>query len=140
MDWNPIVYFPLFRALTVSSNGTALSKSTLDLQVPGISEVISQAAGLFIIGLTENVASTDLEWNVAFISGFDRNHEASAIDINTVTFDSTMTAGARSAEYTTTSNFLPSTRLQVWWRNKAGISGVKTATLSGVLGVHIRQS
>ena len=140
MASTPIVYFPLFRAMVVTSNGTALSKSTLDLQITGISEAFAQAQGVFVIGLTENVANTDIEWNLSFISGFDRLHEAAAIDINVVTFDSTMGAGARSADYTTATNFLPSTRLQVWWRNKTGISGMKTAHLSGILGVHLRQS
>lgn len=140
MDSKPITYLPLFRAMIVSTNGTALSKTTIDLQIPRVSELFAQAAGVFVEALTENVASTDIEWNIAFISGFDRAHENSAIDISSSTFDSTMTYGVRSAEYTTTSNFLLSTRLQMWIRNKTGISGVKTATLSGVLGVHVRQS
>lgn len=140
MTKKPIIYVPLFRAMNVSTNGTALSKSTIDLEVPSLSELVAQAEGIFVVALTENVASTDIEWNVAFVSGFDRNHENSAIDISATTFDSTMTYGVRSAEYTTETNFLLSTRLQVWVRNKAGISGVKAATLSAVLGIHIRQS
>lgn len=135
MSTQAIILVPLFKGLTVTTNGTALSKSTLDLNVPQVRNLLPQAAGLFIIGLTENSVSTDFDWNVAFISGFDQAHPAAAIDIGSSALDSA--SGMRTAEYTTMTNFLLETRLQLWWRNKAGISGAKTAQLSAVLGVHL---
>lgn len=130
-----VVLLPLFKGLSVTTNGTALAKSYLDLNVPQVKSLLPQAAGLFVIGLTENSQASDFEWNVSFISGFDRAHEALAIDIGASNLDSA--SGMRTAEYTTTTNFLLESRLQLWWRNKSGVSGVKTAQLSAVLGVHL---
>lgn len=137
---DPVIFtFPLFKAMPVITNGTALSKSTLDLDVPRFRNLLPRVAGLFLFGLTENAVSTDLEWNVGFISGMDRAHEAPPIDITTgnVNFDSTLLYGARNPEYTTVANFLLESRLQAWWRNKSGISGAKTGAITAMLGVRL---
>lgn len=140
-DDSPILLIPLCRGMSATTNGTALSKSTYDLQVPQLTNLLPRVAGLFVFGVTENVAAADFEWNVAMLIGFDRQHEApTAVDIASVTFDATLSAGARSAEYTTVSNFMPHCRLQVWWRNKAGITGVKNGTMSAILGVHLQRT
>ncbi len=136
---SPIHLVALFKSLQVSTNGASTgddaAKSYLDLQVPQIRNMLPQASGLFVVGLTENAVATDFEWNIQFISGFDRIHEAAPINIAASNLDSA--SGMRSAEYTTTSNFLLESRLRLWWRNKNGISGVKNAQLSAVLGVHL---
>ena len=133
-----IYYLPLFQRLMLSTGGIALTKSTLDLNIPQVRNALSQAAGIFIIGLTEAPVSTDFEWNVAFYSGFDRDHQQTApIDINAVNFSAVLPQGQRSVEYTTTTNFLPESRLQLWWRNPTGISGSKSAVVSGILGIRL---
>ncbi len=45
------------------------------------------------------------------------------------------TGGARSADYPQDSKFMPEARLQLAWRNKAGVNGVKTARVSAILMV-----
>lgn len=137
---SPIILLPLFKSMSITTVGTSLTKSSVDLNVSQFTNILPRLAGIFVIGLTENVAAADLEWNVNFIPGFDRQHEGPAIDIASADFDSTLAAGVRSAEYTSVTAFLPSARLQVWWRNKSGVSGVKTAVISGILGIHLLQT
>lgn len=73
-----------------------------------------------------------MDWDVAFNSGFDRNHELSQfIDIAATPIS--IPGPIRTPDYTTTSNFLLECRLQLWWRNHVGVSG-PTAVLSAVLG------
>lgn len=137
---SPFIFLTLFRPMAITTIGTSLTKSTVDLDVSQFAGLLPRAAGMYVVGLTENCAAADLEWNIAFIPGFDRQHEGSAIDIASSTFDSGTPSGVRSAEYTTTTNFLPKGRLQVWWRNKSGISGVKTGLISAILCIRIQQT
>lgn len=137
---SPIIYLPVFKTMSVTTFGTSLTKSTIDIDLPQFSGMLLRASGIFVMGLTENVAAADFEWNLAFIPGFDRQHEGTALDIATSPFDSTIPAGVRSAEYTTVAPFLPSSRIQAWWRNKSGVTGVKTAQISAILGIHLLQT
>lgn len=132
---SPILLLPLFKGLQVSTNGTAQSKSYMDIYLPQLRNLLPQASGLFLVGLTENSQAGDFEWMVQFISGFDRVHEASPIDISNTPLDAA--SAMRTAEYTTTANFLLESRLRLWWQNHAGVSGIKSAQLSAVLGVHL---
>jgi hypothetical protein len=122
------------------TNGVALSKTTLDLDVPGLNQALLQASGVFLVGLTELAASTDLEWNLALISGADRAHENAAFDIASNPFNSAAVGGVRSPDYVTLTNFLLESRAQLWWRNPTGITGEKRARITAVLGVIRRSS
>ena len=124
---------PLFRGLVVTTNGTALSKTTLNLDVPQVRYLLPQCEALFLIGVMEGLAQDLIDWNVGFIPGFDRDHEqASAIDIAATAF--TLPSPVRCPDYNTTTNFLSECRLQLWWRNHVDISGAKTATIGAILG------
>ncbi len=134
-----LIPFPLFKGMPVATVGTSLTTSVLDIDVPQFRNILPRVTGMFLYGLTENVAAADFEWNVGFISGMDRSHEAPPIDITVgnVNFDSTLPYGARNPEYVTVANFLLESRLQAWWRNKNQISGVKSANITAVLYVRL---
>lgn len=51
-----ITLIPLFRGLAVTTDGTAGSKSYLDLNVPQVRALLPHCEALFLIGLTEGVA------------------------------------------------------------------------------------
>ncbi len=134
-----VVLLPLFRRLVLTTTGTALQKSFLDLDVPRVRNVLPRCSAIFLVGLVENVPSTDFEMNVGFLSGFDRDHQPpSPIDIAASPITSVNVQGVRSADYNTTANFFPDTRLQLWWRNPSGITGVKSGQASGILGLVLR--
>lgn len=133
-----VILLPLFQRLTLTTNGTQGSKNVLDLNVPQLRTVVAQASALFLIGLTEQAPSADFEWNVAFFSGFDRDHQpATPTDIAATAFTSANPQGQRSADYTTVTNFLLDTRLQLWWRNP-NATGAKSGIVSGAIGVVLR--
>lgn len=132
-----VILIPLFRDMSVATNGSPLSKTTLDLDVPRVRELLPHAEAIFLIVNTGGLPTAAVvDWNVAFISGFGREHvPPSAVDISSSAFD--VDGAKRSAEYTTLTNFLPDTRLQAWWRNASGVNGPKSAALSAILGVRL---
>ncbi len=133
-----MLLLPLFRRRALVTTGTALQKSFEDLDIPRFRHALPRCTGLFMIGLVENVPSTEFEFNVAFFSGFDRDHQpATPLDIAASAINSSNTQGVRSADYTNVQNFLLDSRLQLWWRNPAGISGVKTGVASAILGQYL---
>jgi hypothetical protein len=133
-----IILIPLLHRLTLTTSGGPLTKASLDLNVPQVRNQLALADGIFVIGLTEGVASADFEWMVAFYSGFDRDHQqATPIDLSATTFTSATVQGVRTPEYTTTTNFLLESRLQLWWRNPSGVSGAKAGIVSAVLGLRM---
>jgi hypothetical protein len=104
--------------------------------VPAVRNLLPHCEALFLIGLTDGIASGQIDWNVGFFSGFDRGHQnASAFDIAATSFGAP--GSSRSVDYTTTANFLLDSRLQVWWANKTSVSGAKSALLSAVLGARL---
>ena len=126
--------FPLFRKLSVSTDGTAGVKLFRDLDVRGLANALVHAEAVFLLGLTEGNVPSAVDWNVAFLSGFDRESQGSAIDISTASPFGTL-GSQRSTDYTSTQNFHLDSRLQLWWANRAGVSGVKMPVLSAALGV-----
>ncbi len=130
-----VLLFELFKDMPVTTNGVAESATVLNLEVGPFRGILPKAASLALYGLVTEAAAADFEFNVAFVSGFDRNHEmpGSPFNIASAWFDATPTGGSRSSDYTTVANFLPEGRLQATWRNKANVTGVKNARISAVL-------
>ncbi len=130
-----VLLVELFKDMPVTTLGTSEGVTILNLEVPQIRGILPKAASLALYGLVTEVAATDFEFNVAFIPGFDRNHEVpgSPFNIASAWFDATPTGGSRSADYATLGNFLPEARLQAVWRNKLNITGVKNARISAML-------
>ena len=130
---------PLFKGLQITTDGAPLSPTTLNLNVPQVTNLLPYCEALFLIGLTTGIADNQIEWNVRFFSGFDRNNELTTgsppYPIASANF--TLGGSARSADYTTLTNFLPESRLQLWWQNKSGVNGVKNATVSAILGARL---
>jgi hypothetical protein len=112
-----------------------LSKSTLDLDVPRARYALARCSAIFLIGLVENVPSTDFEFNVSFFSGFDREHQpATPIDVASSAITSANSQGTRSTDYTTVANFLADSRFQVWWRNPWVSTGTRSHRSAQSLG------
>ena len=133
-----IVLIPIFHRLALTTNGVALTKSTLDLDTPQVRSLLPRCQGIFLVGLTEAVAAADFEWNVAFFSGFTRDVQPNTpIDIASTNMTAAATQGQRSAEYMTVANFLLESRLQLWWRNPANVTGVKSGIVSGAIGLRV---
>ena len=127
-------WFPLFTGLMVTTNGAALSPSTLGIPLPQLSRALQQSRGLCIVGLTELVAGADFEWNIGLISGFTRNNENARFNIATANFNATALGGVRSPELVDLTKLLLESRLQLWYQNAAGVNGPRTARISAVLG------
>jgi hypothetical protein len=137
MTRSRVVIFPLFKDLTITSNGSPGSKTTLDLDVPGIRNLLPQAEALFLITSTVGLATTGImEWNVTCYSGFDRsNQPLPAFDISGSVFN--VDGSKRSSDYTATATFMLDSRLQLWWQNFTGVTGPRTAVIGAALGVRL---
>lgn len=133
-----VVLIPLFFRLPVVTAGVALTKRTLDLDVPKFRSMLPQCTSMFLVGLTEGASAADLEWNVAFWSGFTRDVQVgNPIDIAATNMTAAAVQGQRSADYTVVANFLLDSRLQLWWRNPANSTGVNAGVVSGALGMRL---
>lgn len=136
MRTSRIQLIPLFRNLAVVTEGSAGTKTTLSLDVPGFTSILPHAEALFLLGCTDGVASGVVDWNVGFYSGFDRDHQG--VNPTDIASPALGAAGSfRSDPYTVLSGFMLDSRLQVWWANKAGVTGVRNPILSAVLGVRL---
>lgn len=138
MAYEPIILVPLFQDLLLTTNGTPLSKLVMDLKVPRFTNLLPQSQAMFLITDTGGLPSSGVvQWNVAFHSGFDRNHEKSGGPFDIAAAPLNIDGAFRSAEYTTTANFLLESRLQLWWQNDSGVNGPKTFRASAVLGLRM---
>lgn len=137
MTRSRVMLFPLFKDLAVQTNGTALSKTSMDIDIPGLRALLPYAEALFLITSTDGLATTGIaEWNVAFASGFDKSREPfPSADISSSVFN--IDGPKRCVDYTTVTNFLLESRLTVWWQNATGVSGVKKFEIGAVLGVRL---
>lgn len=131
-----ILLVPLFRNLVLSTDGTS-TPIYFDVDSERIRMLLPYAAGLTLYSLTEGEnATNDVEWNVVFRSGFDRNHETA--DINKLESAGThinANGAKRHTAFTDTTKFLLESRLQVSAQNRSGVSGLRTITVSAVLAV-----
>lgn len=132
MPQSRILVLPLLKRYKASTDGTT-NPVDYDLEVPEFTNILPYAESLTLLTLTEGAPAPDFEWNVGFLSGFDRSHHGSFTAI--VTSNITANGSARSSAYTTVANFNLDSRLQL--RVKGASSGVKSATLSAVLLVQL---
>jgi hypothetical protein len=131
-----IFLIPLFRELSLSTDGTS-NPVYYDINSEKFRAALPYAVSLTLYSLTEGEPATnDVEWNVVFRSGFDRNHETTDINkLNAAANQINANGSLRSAAFTDISKFLLESRLQVSAQNKAGVSGLRTITTSAVLAV-----
>lgn len=131
-----IQILPLLKGYKASTDGTQTS-IYLDLEVPAFTELLPHAESMTLITLTEGAPSSgNFEWNIGFLSGFDRGHQGSFIKLGDAA-NITTNVSQRHSAYSTISNFLLNSRLQLLVKNKDGQTGVQTATLSAVLLVQL---
>lgn len=127
---------PLLKGYKASTDGTDTS-IYLDLDVPAFTELLPYAESMTLLTLTEGApASGNFEWNIGFLSGFDRGHQGSFLKIGDAANISANTS-LRHSPYTTILNFNLNSRLQLLVKNKNGQAGVYSATISAVLLVQL---
>lgn len=131
MQRSRLILIPLFMGLQMVTEGTALTPTAYALDVSQLKGLLPTAESSILFYMTVG-RTANFEWSVFLIPGFDRDHEAAAVDLNGG-FISTATPGR--ADYTTTANFLLNGRLEARCRNASGATGVNSAVTSAVLGV-----
>ncbi len=129
---------PLLKGYKASTDGTDTS-IYLDLDVPAFTELLPYAESMTLLTLTEGApASGNFEWNIGFLSGFDRGHQGSFLKLGPQnTANITANGSLRHAAYSTILNFNLNSRLQLLVKNKDNVSGVYSATISAVLLVQL---
>ena len=126
-----LILLPLLKDYKASTNGSD-TLFYVDLDVPAFKGLLALAESLTLLSLTVGApGGNELEWNIGFLSGFDRGHQGNftAIATSNITVD----GSARSSAYTTVTNFNLDSRLQLMLKNKTSTSGVRSATISAVL-------
>ena len=130
------ILIPLFREMQLATDGTT-APIYFDLNAEKFRALLPYAISLTLYSLTEGEnATNDVEWNVVFRSGFDRNHETG--DINKLESAGTQinaNGSKRHSAFSDATKFMLESRLQVSAQNKAGVSGVRTVVVGGVLAV-----
>jgi hypothetical protein len=123
------ILIPLFR-------GTS-TPIYFDVVAEKFRSLLPYAVSVTLHSLTEGEnATNDVEWNVVFRSGFDRNHESG--DINKLESAGTQINANGSKRHTAFSDatkFMLESRVQVLAQNRAGVSGVRTVVVSAVVAV-----
>lgn len=130
------ILLPLFREMALSTDGST-TPVYYDIPSEKFKSLLPYVVGLTLHSLTEGENLTnDLEWNVVFRSGFDRNHETTDINkLDTGANQINTNGSLRSAAFTTLSKFMLESRLQVSAQNRTGVSGLRTVTVSAVLAI-----
>jgi len=127
--------FPLFKNMSVTTLAGGQTQTKLDLDVPGFRDALIQAEAIFLVTFTDLPAGNVVDWNIEFISGLDRQHERNPVPILPTAL--TNPGVARSADYTTTTEFLPESRLRLWYANHVGVTSANTAVISAIVGVRM---
>ena len=126
--------FTLVRSLRVStdgSTGAAGVYSFIELPVSAdLMAAIFSAEWISTVGvLSEGPLDNELEVGLQLVSGTTREQElATPVDLLGVL--NANNVPLRTAPYTTTTNFLPHSRLRVRVKNKNTVSGVRTGVVS----------
>ena len=127
--------FPLFKNMSVTTLAGGQTQTKLDLDVPGFRDALIQAEAIFLVTVMDAPAGNVVDWNIEFISGLNRQHERNPVPIVPTAF--TNPGVARSADYNTTTEFLPESRLQLWYANHLGVTSANTAVISAIVGVRM---
>ena len=131
--------FPLLNKYRVVTNGNAFGTAPsysnvvfIDLDVPGLSEIIPQAEELTLFTLGESM-STEFRWNIFLRSAYDRSFEKDPILLGT-TVAGPGADGKRQTAYSTVASFQLESRLQLGYGNNSG-TALESGVVSAVLGV-----
>ncbi len=90
--------FPLFHKLRLFTAADDSTKVYVDLNVPGISDILPQAEQVWLASLTEQMPGTnDVQWNVVIVPGYDREHEATEFKLDVTATDINTNGPLRSA-------------------------------------------
>lgn len=125
---------PLVRSLRVSTDGAAGAAGVYShVELPVSADLMAAIFGaewISAVGvLSEGPLNNELEVGLQLVSGTTREQEqANPVDVLAVL--SSNNVPLRSAAYSTTTNFLPHSRLRIRVKNKDGVSGVRTGVVS----------
>ena len=101
----------------------------LELDVPEFVDLLPHAEELTLVSLSEGHA-TNFRWGLFFFSGFDRNSEASIVQVGA---DISAAGSLRHSAYTTVGSFMLESRLLVGYGYNTGSAAVLSAVASGAL-------
>ncbi len=125
--------FPVVRSLRVSTSGaTGADGVYTDVEVPVSADLMAAIFGAEWIApvgvLSEGPLNNELEVGLLLVPGTTREQELNAAELVANMNENNLPL--RATPYTTTTNFLPHSRLRIRLKNKNGVSGVRTGVVS----------
>ena len=125
--------FSLVRSLRVSTSGaTGADGAYSYVEVPVSADLMTAIFGaewIAAVGvLSEGPLSNELEVGLLLVPGITREQELTPVELVPVMSENNLPL--RTAIYTTTTNFLPHSRLRIRFKNKTGTSGTRTGVVS----------
>ena len=78
--------------------------------------------------LSEGPLNNELEVGLLLVPGITREQELTPVELVAVMSENNLPL--RTAPYTTTTNFLPHSRLRIRFKNKTGTGGTRTGVVS----------
>ncbi len=113
-----------------------------DLDLPELAGLLPHAESMQLQGLLD-VGINEIDWNVDFFAGWDRDHELTSLPFfgSGATPSDQTTAGPGMAAITNipaTTHYMQHVRLQLKWRLHTGVTVPQEATFSGVLYVTLK--
>lgn len=131
-----IVLITVCEKTLISSDGST-TVVVYNFDLPKFRNILPYANSLVLFTLVDGAPSADdLELNVQFRSGHDRDHEL-ATPVSLATALITANGSVRHASVSAGPSFQLVSRVQVTAKNRSGVSGVRTATLSAVIAVEL---
>lgn len=114
-----------------------------DLDLPELAGLLPQAESMQLQWLLDDVATNEIDWNVDFFAGWDRDHELTSLPFfgsGATPSDQTTSGPGMSAitNISASTHYMQHARLQLKWRLHTGVSVPKEATFSGVLYVTLK--
>lgn len=132
-----LIAVPLFSRLRVSTDGVSGANGVyayIDLDVPGLSELILAAEEVGLVVLQDGTSgSNNFEWNIELIGGYDAFNVVTAVPLSSSDINANSPYVARLTPITGAANFLLYSRLRLRFKNKNSLTGVQAAVLSATL-------
>lgn len=125
--------FPLVRALRVSTDGAAGAAGVYShVELPVSADLMAAIFGAEWVApvgvLSEGPMNNELEVGLLLVPGTTREQELTPVEL--VAVMSVNDLPLRTVPYTSTTNFLPHSRLRLRFKNKTGTSGARTGVVS----------
>ncbi len=125
--------FSLVRSLRISTSGaTGADGAYAYVEVPVSADLMAAIFGAEWVApvgvLSEGPMNNELEVGLLLVPGTTREQELTPVEL--VAVMSVNDLPLRTVPYTSTTNFLPHSRLRLRFKNKTGTSGARTGVVS----------